>query len=95
MFFTTYLHIPSFIHKLENGTLKSERPLIAKQVDQSNNVINPQQDLHYLIQICCTQTMFKNQTNFFKLFYIQNMRLQYVVCEGALSPYLWDFTSIN
>jgi hypothetical protein len=75
---TYYLYISSFICEFESGTLQSERPLIAKQVDQSNNVINPQQDLGYLIQICCTQTIFKNQTKKFLLFYIQNMLLQYV-----------------
>jgi predicted transcriptional regulator len=40
-FVATYLHISCFTHKLENGTLKSGRPLIAKQIDSSNNLANP------------------------------------------------------
>jgi hypothetical protein len=36
------LHISCFTHELENGTPKSGRPLIAKQVDSSNNLANQQ-----------------------------------------------------
>jgi hypothetical protein len=38
----TYLHIPSPTHKLENGIPKSGRPLIAKQVHQSDHMARQQ-----------------------------------------------------
>jgi hypothetical protein len=51
---------PNLTHKIETGTAKGRRLLIATHLDQPNHLANQQQVLGYVVPFACLTVMYKN-----------------------------------